>query len=139
MIRLFKVIAKWERTHIPAYRKKFWYVWLKLIVLCIPLGIGWLEVLIANKKERKDKPDIVFKNIWSGFQHLAFPDEKTERLAKKRADICAKCPAAIKTGIYSVIIDKRTTNIQGMKCDDCGCNLSAKIRSINDSCPRGKW
>tara|TARA_R110000803_G_scaffold233_1_gene898 strand:- start:585 stop:1004 length:420 start_codon:yes stop_codon:yes gene_type:complete len=136
---LFKRIASWERIHIPNARKKKWYVFLKLVLLCIPLTIAWIGPLFTGRVNREDKPDIVFNNILSGFKHLAFPDEKTERLATKRANLCAICPAATKTGIYSVVIDNRTTNIQGMKCADCGCNLSAKIRSINDSCPRGRW
>ena len=41
--------------------------------------------------------------------------------------------------IYSVVVDNRTKDIQGMKCGDCGCNLSAKVRSERDNCPRGKW
>tara|TARA_S200002703_G_scaffold11561_1_gene10522 strand:- start:4093 stop:4338 length:246 start_codon:yes stop_codon:yes gene_type:complete len=81
----------------------------------------------------------VLANIVAGFGNLAFPDEQVEAMALKRASICADCPAAQETGVYSIIKDNRTQQIQGMKCADCGCNLSAKVRSVSDSCPRGKW
>jgi len=102
--------------------------------------VSLLERLITKSKiPRKDKPPIVLANIVSGFKNLAFPNKEVEEMAMKRAAICAQCPSAQKTGIYSVVVDNRTTNIQGMKCTDCGCNLSAKVRSLHDYCPQGKW
>lgn len=91
------------------------------------------------KINRKNKPDIVFSNIVSGFIHLIRDVPEVELIATQRASICSKCPFAQKTGLYSVIIDNKTKSIQGYMCTKCGCNLSAKVRSIDDRCPIKKW
>tara|TARA_R110001592_G_scaffold116066_2_gene317069 strand:+ start:2110 stop:2535 length:426 start_codon:yes stop_codon:yes gene_type:complete len=139
--KFFRYINRWEKQHFSKkLRKSRLFFWLKLLLLWPAVLLGILERAIKKSKvTRKDKPPIVLANIVSGFKNLAFPNEAVESMAKKRASICAECPAAEKTGVYSVVIDNRTTNIQGMKCKDCGCNLSAKVRSEHDYCPRGNW
>jgi len=141
MKKFFGHINTWEKRYLSKKtRKSKWYFWLKLILLWPAVLIGIIErVIIKQRTPQADKPPIVLANIVSGFANLAFPNEDVEAMAMKRAAICAECPAAQKTGIYSVIKDKRTTKIQGMKCNDCGCNLSAKVRAIADHCPRNKW
>lgn len=66
------------------------------------------------------------KEIFEGWLNDLFKTEEIENLAKKRLEICFKCPI-------------RTDN----KCDKskggCGCWLSAKTRSKNSSCPLKKW
>lgn len=147
---VFGYINKLERSMLSAkFRKSASYFYLKVLLLfpLILLGmveqaIRWLITFIKGGgriQRASDKPDIVLKNIASGFVNLAFKDKKVEALAMKRAKICAECPMAQKTGTYSVVVDKRTTNIQGMKCGECGCNLSAKVRSVRDYCPLGYW
>lgn len=140
-----KIINKLERKLIPNTRRKKWYKAIKAAILLpffLPLWLimrslqGWGGLI---RIVRKGKPDIVLSNIVEGFGNLTFPDKNTELLAHSRAAICASCPFAVKTGIYSIVADNRTKQIQGMKCDRCGCNLSAKVRSKNDSCPEGKW
>lgn len=148
MKRIFKHINRFEKQHYPKIRRKNWYLCIKLIVL-LPLVIiaqiqHTFQRLQSKRKgglklRRKDKSPIVLANIVSGFTNLTFPNEAIEKLAHKRASICADCPAAEKVGVYSIIVDNRTKNIQGMRCSDCGCNLSAKVRSERDYCPRGKW
>jgi len=139
--KFFGYIVYWEKQHLSKKtRKSKWYFWLKLVVLWPAVLVSLLERLITKSKiPRKDKPPIVLANIVSGFKNLAFPSKEVEEMAMKRAAICAQCPSAQKTGIYSVVVDNRTANIQGMKCTDCGCNLSAKVRSLHDYCPQGKW
>lgn len=140
-------ITKLERKYIPNARKKKWYKITKsIVVICILPGslviypLVWLwQKLSTTKIARKDKPDIVLKNIVAGFSHLIGDDKEVEQLATQRAEICASCPFAEKFGLYSVVIDNRTKHIQGMKCGKCGCNLSAKVRSVGDQCPLGKW
>lgn len=141
MKKFFGYIVYWEKQHLSKKtRKSKWYFWLKLVVLWPAVLVSLLERLITKSKiPRKDKPPIVLANIVSGFKNLAFPSKEVEEMAMKRAAICAQCPSAQKTGIYSVVVDNRTANIQGMKCTDCGCNLSAKVRSLHDYCPQGKW
>lgn len=148
MKHIFKHINRFEKRYYPKSRRKTWYLCVKLIILLPLVIIAQIQRLAhyiqrfrksGIKLHRNDKPPIVLANIVSGFTNLAFPNEAIEQLAYKRASICADCPAAEKAGVYSVIVDNRTKNIQGMRCSDCGCNLSAKVRSERDYCPRGKW
>ncbi len=137
MNRIFSAIRRFEKAYLSKkVRKSKWYFYLK-VVLLFPLVA--IRIISRLKINRTDKPPIVLANIVAGFGNLAFPDEQVEAMALKRASICADCPAAQETGVYSIIKDNRTQQIQGMKCADCGCNLSAKVRSVSDSCPRGKW
>jgi hypothetical protein len=138
-------LQRLEAKHIPRLRFNKTYKAIKLVVL-LPFLLPTVGVykligyaLGGIKIKRKTKPDIVLKNIVDGFANLAFPDPKTEEIALKRANICAKCPFAQPSGLYSMIIDNKTTQIQGMACNKCGCNLSAKVRSLNDYCPQGLW
>ena len=143
---MFKKIRRFERKHLTHTRKKDWYVLLRTIVL-LPLVIVmylWYSVLgffKSNKLLKKDKPlhTIKLSNIVAGFGNLAFPNKEVEAIALKRAEICAECPNAVPSGLYNVIADNKTKQIQGMKCDMCSCDLSAKVRSVNDTCPRGNW
>lgn len=147
MISVFKAINRWERRNVKRkHYKSTWYFFVKLMLL-LPLllvnkimqGAAFIYNLSRGRVNRTSKPDIVFSNIIAGFAGLAFPNEKTEALATRRAEVCAQCPSAVESGLYTAIHDKRTTKIQGMRCDECGCNLSAKVRSVNDYCPLGKW
>jgi hypothetical protein len=119
------------------------FVMLFPFLITIALVAGLLKPLYNLYKKarikRQDKPDIVFSNIVSGFIHLIRDIPEIELLATQRAEICSKCPFAQKTGMYSMIIDNKTKSIQGYQCTKCGCNLSAKVRSIEDRCPLRKW
>lgn len=148
MKHVFTYINNVERKYFDRkYRKSMWYFCIKVTLLFPLIALGFCEIaalylynlIVKGRIQRENKPDIVFKNIVAGFAGLAFPDEKTEVLAKRRAEICAGCPFAVPSGIYNIVADNRTKKIQGMKCSECGCNLSAKVRSINDYCPKGKW
>lgn len=143
---LFKRIRRFERKYLTHTRSRDWYVILRTILL-LPLVIatylwnlllGWFK---PSRVLKKDKPlhKIKLGNIIAGFGNLAFPNKEVEVIAIKRAEICAECPNATPSGLYNVIADNKTKQIQGMKCDMCGCALSAKVRSVNDTCPRNKW
>lgn len=138
MKQIFTLIHKAEKKLFPrkVYRSRWFFV-LKVIIL-FPLVLIRILGRIKFNRPNNNSP-IVLANIVSGFGNLAFPNEQIENMALKRAAICSTCPAAQKTGIYNIIKDNRTKQIQGMKCADCGCNLSAKVRSEKDYCPRGKW
>jgi len=148
MKNVFKAINRFEGKFISRRRRKsVWYLVIKLVLLSPLVLLGLFELAIRRtytlakrgRIKRKTKPDIIFSNIIAGFAGLAFANEKTEVLAKRRAEICAQCPSAISTGLYTMIADSRTAKIQGMKCNECGCSLSAKVRSAKDYCPLGKW
>jgi len=138
-------IRKIEKRLVPKLRHKRWYR--KVVgILLIPVALTThgIDLLIEYYYKKKPtvkgtKHRINLGNIIAGFTNLAFPNEEVEKIAHSRAEICARCPFAMKTGVYSVVKDNRTVTIQGMKCTECGCNLSAKVRSIHDTCPVGKW
>lgn len=142
---VFRRIRKLEKRFIPNLRNNKKYRKITFILLIpVALTTHYIDKLIAYY--RRSKPTIKnnnhkinLSNIISGFTNLAFPNEEVEKIAIARADVCARCPFAVKTGLYSVVKDSRTVTIQGMKCTQCGCNLSAKVRSISDTCPVGKW
>jgi hypothetical protein len=140
-----------ERRFLRKLRRKDSYKkikgWVLLPVMVVVTILEQLERIRLpkidkhKKKKVKANPEYRIKiaNIVDGFAGLAFPNKDTEIMANNRAQICAACPHAKAFGAYSVIVDNKTKSIQGMKCDLCGCSLSAKVRSKNDSCPDGKW
>lgn len=141
-----KKIRQYERRLIPNVRSKEWYKILKFLLLS-PILIASLllsflyAITIAKVRfKRNGKPDIVLENIVAGWSNLLFSSPAIENLAIKRAKICAECPSAVFSGVYSITTpDNKTKQIKGLKCAECGCALSAKVRSTNDRCPLGKW
>jgi ribosomal protein L37E len=77
-------------------------------------------------------------NIIDGWKNYIFPDEETEALAYNRAKICATCPHN-KQGDVLVYLNDKLQEVQGSYCDLCGCPLSAKLRSPNETCDEAKW
>ena len=78
--------------------------------------------------------------ILSGWKNYLLNDDSVDaKLAKHRADQCAKCPEA-KRGIHTALLpDYSFAEIQGHYCNVCKCPLSAKVRSAESKCPKGKW
>jgi len=79
------------------------------------------------------------KAIISGFTNYVFPNSEMEALALERAAICAVCPFAVEARLKQLLPDDTIKEIDGLKCSDCGCILSAKVRQMYDSCPQKKW
>ena len=76
-------------------------------------------------------------NIIDGWRNLLLGLEND--LAKERSEHCTRCDHA-KMGTYEKLIgESKIIEIQGMKCEKCGCPLSAKLRSKNETCPIKKW
>jgi len=138
---LFKNIKNFEKKYYPNFRKNKVYVIFKIlllspIVLVSLLKKGFNTVSI----QREDKPDLKLKNIVNGWKNLIIDNPVVERVAIHRANICAECPFAVmSSGVHTLVVDNKTTQIRGMKCSKCGCPLSAKVRSSFDYCPIGKW
>ena len=82
----------------------------------------------------------MIKEIIEGYtNYLKQDDETVQDIAKKRAEICAKCPSA-KTGLHSALLpDGSLGKIKGKYCGECGCPLSPKVRSKSSKCPLNKW
>mgnify|MGYP006143800277 CR=1 FL=1 len=75
--------------------------------------------------------------ILSGWKNYLSKSEVTEAVAKGRAAVCAACPHARQGKILAFIKDD-LKEVEGAYCSQCGCPLSAKVRS-NDICPINKW
>ena len=91
----------------------------------------------SKKTKDTDKEGKVSK-ILDGWQNFMVKSEVTEDLARQRALHCLKCDELKKGGILSMLKDS-FVEIQGYKCGICQCPLSAKLRSINETCPINKW
>jgi len=75
--------------------------------------------------------------ILQGWKNFIDKSQVTEDKAKERANICAECPEAKKAMLLAFIEDE-LKEVEGAYCKQCGCPLSAKLRS-NDICPLKKW
>jgi len=51
----------------------------------------------------------------------------TEQKQAQRLSICAQCPSRV------------TVPIIGDKCNDCGCVLQLKVKTLNSFCPKRLW
>lgn len=74
-----------------------------------------------------------FKNIFNGYKNmLGQKDVSIEAEAERRLEICRNCP-----------FNSRNNNSGRFRpdehCTKCGCTLAAKTRSMESSCPIGKW
>lgn len=137
-------IARTERKYIPKLRLNKRYKIAKAIILTpllLPLyylQVGWVN--LTAKRINKPKALEKLQHIVDGWTNLIIEDPVAEEIALHRASICASCPFAEEvSGLSMIAVDNRTKQIKGMKCSRCGCPLSAKVRSLNDHCPEGKW
>lgn len=78
-----------------------------------------LKLLWKNRKE-----------ILEGITNSVIRDETIEEIAALRYNICNQCTS---NGNECAI--KGT----GPCCNECGCSLSFKTRSLASDCPLGKW
>ena len=78
-------------------------------------------------------------SIFHGWKNYAFPDASVEKLAKERAEVCGKCDSAVYGTYEKLMKDFSLKEVQGMKCNECGCPLSTKLRSVEEECPLKKW
>jgi hypothetical protein len=67
-----------------------------------------------------------YNEIKSSWKNLIFKDKEIEKLAEKRATICANC-------------DTNKLNFCDPTTGGCGCFIPAKIRGENNKCPKLKW
>ena len=137
-------LKRLERKYIPNMRHNKLYIILKYIIATPIVLLLYVVKILKQKLKRQnnktDKPNIILSNIIAGWSNLVFTDPQVEALAIQRAAICAKCPfAEVLNGLHTIVVDKKTTQVRGLKCGKCGCPLSAKVRAPHDSCPAGKW
>ena len=81
------------------------------------------------------------KLILAGWSNILIPDERVDDIGKERAKICADCPKAEWSLVATLTIskDRHIQEVAGMSCSECGCPLSAKVRSPGSECPLFKW
>ena len=65
-----------------------------------------------------------------GIKNAVLRDEFVEDVARLRHDVCDSCPSK---GTDCAV--KGTSPC----CNECGCSLAFKTRSLSSECPLGKW
>ena len=70
------------------------------------------------------------KQIIEGITNSVIRDETVEEIARLRYSICDECEHK-----------GRKCAVKGTApcCNECGCSLNFKTRSLSSSCPLGKW
>ena len=110
-----------------------WFIWPFALIIA-PIYKWYRKVVLKRKTEGK------IQDIVSGFSYLVVKDSEIEKLAKKRAEICGKCPhAKYSNKVNTIVVGETVHKIKGTHCELCGCSLSAKVRSEDDRCPLRKW
>lgn len=70
------------------------------------------------------------KQILEGITNAVIRDEFVEDVARVRLEVCDQCPSK---GDDCVVIGTSPC------CNECGCSLAFKTRSLSSECPLGKW
>jgi len=70
------------------------------------------------------------KQILEGIQNSIHRDEFVEDISRHRMEVCDVCPSK---GDKCVVLGT------GPCCNECGCSLKFKTRSLSSECPLGKW
>jgi hypothetical protein len=70
------------------------------------------------------------KQILEGITNSVIRDETVEEIAMLRYTICNECPSKGK---------KCAVKGTAPCCNECGCSLAFKTRSLSSDCPLGKW
>jgi hypothetical protein len=70
------------------------------------------------------------KQILEGITNSVIRDETVEEIARLRYSICDECPSKGK---------KCAVKGTAPCCNECGCSLTFKTRSLAADCPLGKW
>tara|TARA_Y100001938_G_C8073116_1_gene424352 strand:- start:115 stop:432 length:318 start_codon:yes stop_codon:yes gene_type:complete len=71
--------------------------------------------------------------IAEGIKNRIFTKDDVEDIAWKRWKICSTCAHFDTVGTGCAVPGTAPC------CDDCGCILTLKVRSLSSSCPKGKW
>jgi len=75
------------------------------------------------------------KNILEGWKNVVWKNPKVEEVAKNRLEICGTC----ELNVDGVCSKKKEIQYKGELRRGCGCPLRAKLRSMDEECPLGKW
>ncbi len=86
----------------------------------------------------KQKLRMQVSKIINGWYHYLSGDTEVEKLANKRAKICAICPHKKESKVFAWVKDE-IKEINGTICNKCSCPIAMKVRSINENCPINEW
>lgn len=70
------------------------------------------------------------KQILEGIKNSIIRDKFVEEISELRTSICNECPSKGK---------KCLVKGTGPCCNECGCSLGLKTRSLSTDCPLNKW
>lgn len=70
------------------------------------------------------------KKIYEGIKNSVIRDAFVEDVAAKRMVLCNLCPSKG---------DKCEVPGTAPCCNECGCSLAFKVRSLSSECPLGEW
>lgn len=76
--------------------------------------------------------------IVSGWKNYGFESDAIRSMARTRAMVCADCDSAV-FGMIPQFLDDEVKEIKGLKCEQCDCPLSTKLRAEGSICPMSKW
>ena len=112
---------KIEKTKIHIFSKvnpifTGWVFYLTKSFAFVPDNCLFLIVGCCNKKKKATGIDKL-KSILNGWKNVIWSDPKVEQIAVGRAKICAGC-------------DHNVLSF----CNDCGCFIPAKARSLSETC-----
>ena len=91
--------------------------------------MGFMSELSLSKKA---------KAIIEGWRNYATDSGINHDVVVSRAKTCSDCPHSVKGKLITMVKDE-LKEIEGHKCELCGCPLSAKIRQSVELCELGKW
>lgn len=98
--------------------------------------MSWIKNVLNSVKIRTQKIKEAWDNrllILDGIKNYVLNSSEVESLAKTRMDICNECP------LLDLVGSKCFAPGTEPCCGSCGCSLKLKTRSIDSSCPEGKW
>lgn len=70
------------------------------------------------------------KKILEGITNSVIRDSFVEKTSALRFEVCNECPSKGK---------KCAVKGTAPCCNECGCSLAFKTRSLSSECPLGKW
>lgn len=98
--------------------------------------MSWIRNVLNSVQERVQKIKEAWRNrflILDAVKNYVANDSEIEALAATRMDICNECPLLDLKGSKCFAPGTQPC------CGSCGCSLKLKTRSVESSCPEGKW
>lgn len=98
--------------------------------------MNWIKNVLSSVRTKVQRIKEVWGNrlvILDALKNYVVNDSQVEALAKTRMEICNECPLLDLKGSKCFAPGTQPC------CGSCGCSLKLKTRSVDSSCPEGKW